>query len=68
MRKSVPPDTTQASVMAFIDTSDTLLGAEIPQVYARYVAVGQPVEITFKILKYHFLPNSSNSNLEPGTA
>jgi RND family efflux transporter MFP subunit len=40
--------TAQSPVMAFIDTSETILGVEIPQVYARYVAVGQPVEITFK--------------------
>jgi RND family efflux transporter MFP subunit len=41
--------TAQTPVMAFIDTSDTFLGVEIPQVYARYVAVGQPAEVTFKI-------------------
>jgi RND family efflux transporter MFP subunit len=35
-------------VMAFIDTSQTLVGVEISQNDARYVAVGQPVEITFK--------------------
>ena len=35
-------------VMAFIDTSQTLVGVEIPQNDARYVAAGQPVEITFK--------------------
>jgi RND family efflux transporter MFP subunit len=35
-------------VMAFIDTSETLLGVEISQNDARYVAAGQPVEITFK--------------------
>src|SRR6195256_2946230 len=35
-------------VLAFIDTSDTLVGVEIAQNDARYVAVGQPVEITFK--------------------
>jgi multidrug resistance efflux pump len=42
--------TAQSAVMAFIDTSETILGAEIPQIYARYAAVGQPVEITFKAL------------------
>jgi RND family efflux transporter MFP subunit len=41
--------TTQSPVMAFIDTSETILGVEIPQVYARYIEVGQPVEITFKV-------------------
>jgi RND family efflux transporter MFP subunit len=35
-------------VMAFIDTSDTLVGVEITQNDARYVRVGQPVEVTFK--------------------
>jgi multidrug resistance efflux pump len=41
---------TQSPVMAFIDTSETIFGVEIPQVYSRYVEVGQPVEITFKTL------------------
>jgi multidrug resistance efflux pump len=40
--------TAQSPVMAFIDTADTLFGAEIPQVYARYIEPGQPVEVTFK--------------------
>jgi len=40
--------TAQAPVMAFIDTSETIFGAEIPQIYTRYIALGQPVEITFK--------------------
>lgn len=35
-------------VMAFIDTSDTLIGVEIDQIYARYLKAGQPVEVTFK--------------------
>lgn len=38
----------QAPVMAFIDTADTIIGAEIAQISSRYVAVGQPVEVTFK--------------------
>ena len=37
-------------VMAFIDTSDTIIGAEIAQIDARYVEAGQPVEVTFKFL------------------
>ena len=41
--------TAQSPVMAFIDTSETILGAEFPQINARYVKVGQPVEVTFKI-------------------
>lgn len=39
-----------APVMAFIDTSDTMLAAEIPQIYARYIEPGQHVEATFKFL------------------
>jgi RND family efflux transporter MFP subunit len=35
-------------VMAFIDTSSTLIGVEINQIDARYVEPGQEVEITFK--------------------
>jgi multidrug resistance efflux pump len=37
-----------APVMAFIDTSDTIIGVEIAQIDARYLEVGQPVEATFK--------------------
>lgn len=40
--------TAQSPVMAFIDTSETILGAEIPQIDARYIKPGQPVEVTFK--------------------
>lgn len=36
-------------VMAFIDTSQTVIGVEINQIDARYLAVGQPVELTFKM-------------------
>ncbi|MCP4620139.1 MAG: HlyD family secretion protein [Bradyrhizobium sp.] len=35
-------------VMAFIDTSDTIIGVEINQIDARYVQPGQEVEATFK--------------------
>ena len=34
--------------MAFIDTSETIVGVEIQQIDARYLAPGQPVEVTFK--------------------
>jgi len=37
-------------VMAFIDTSETIVGVEIAQIDSRYIAEGQPVEITFKFL------------------
>ena len=38
-----------APAMAFIDTSETIIGLEIAQTAARYVQVGQPVEMTFKV-------------------
>jgi RND family efflux transporter MFP subunit len=40
--------TGQSPVMAFINTSETIIGVQIPQIYSRYVASGQPIEITFK--------------------
>lgn len=42
--------TTQSPAMAFIDTSETILGVEVPQAFARYVQSDQPVEVTFKAL------------------
>lgn len=42
--------TGQSPVMAFIDTADIIVGAEIPQIYARYIEPGQPAEVTFKML------------------
>ena len=36
--------------MAFIDTAETIIGVEIPQIYARFVEPGQPVELTFKFI------------------
>ena len=35
-------------VMAFIDTSSTIIGVEIAQINARYIEPGQQVELTFK--------------------
>jgi len=40
--------TGQSAVMAFIDTSEVILGTEIAQIDARYIERGQPAEITFK--------------------
>lgn len=37
-------------VMAFIDTSDTLVGVAIAQIDARYIEPGQAAEVTFKFL------------------
>lgn len=42
--------TAQSPVMAFIDSSEAILGAEVPQISVRYVTVGQPVEVTFRPL------------------
>ena len=41
---------TTAPVMAFIDTSETIVGVEISQNNTRYVAPGQPAEVTFKLM------------------
>jgi RND family efflux transporter MFP subunit len=38
-----------APVMAFIETSDTVIGVNIPQIYTRYIRSGQRVELTFKL-------------------
>jgi RND family efflux transporter MFP subunit len=37
-------------VMAFIDTSSTLVGVAIAQIDARYIEPGQPAEVTFKFM------------------
>jgi RND family efflux transporter MFP subunit len=37
-------------VMAFIDTAETLIGVEIAQIDARYIQIGQPVELTFRFM------------------
>jgi RND family efflux transporter MFP subunit len=37
-------------VMAFIDTTDTIVGVAIPQIDARYIRPGQDVELTFKFM------------------
>ena len=33
-----------------IDTADIIVGAEIAQIYTRYIEPGQPAEVTFKVL------------------
>lgn len=43
-------------VMAFVDTSETIFGAEIAQIDARYIQPGQPVEVTFKFLPGRVYP------------
>lgn len=39
-----------APVMAFIDTSETIVGVEMAQIDSRFIEPGQPVEIAFKFL------------------
>jgi RND family efflux transporter MFP subunit len=51
-------------VMAFIDTSDTIIGAEIAQIDARYIEAGQPVEVTFKFLPGQVYPGKVESVLQ----
>ena len=36
--------------MAFIDTSDTIIGVAVAQIDARYVEPGQAAEVTFKFM------------------
>src|SRR5262249_3216293 len=38
------------AVMAFIESSDVIIGLQVQQAYARHVQPGQPVEIAFKFL------------------
>ena len=37
-------------VMAFVDTSETIVGVEIQQIDARYISPGQAVEVAFKFM------------------
>jgi multidrug resistance efflux pump len=51
-------------VMAFIDTSDTLIGVEVEQINARYVEPGQPAEVTFKFMPGKIYPGKVESVLQ----
>ncbi|TCL75533.1 efflux RND transporter periplasmic adaptor subunit [Rhizobium sp. BK251] len=51
-------------VMAFIDTADTIIGVEVPQIDARYVEPGQPVEATFKFMPGKVYPGKVESILQ----
>ena len=51
-------------VMAFIDTSNTLIGVEIDQIDARYVRPGQEVEVTFKFMPGHVYSGKVESVLQ----
>jgi RND family efflux transporter MFP subunit len=50
--------------MAFIDTSDTLIGVEINQIDARYIEPGQEVEVTFKFVPGHVYAGKVESILQ----
>jgi RND family efflux transporter MFP subunit len=51
-------------VMAFIDTSETIVGVEIQQINARYIAPGQEVELAFKFLPGRILTGRVQSVLQ----
>ena len=53
-----------APVMAFIDTSETIIGAEIAQIYARYVEPEQKVEATFKLFPGHIFTGRVESVIQ----
>jgi multidrug resistance efflux pump len=51
-------------VMAFIDTSDTIIGVEIAQNDARYIRPGQAAEVTFKFVPGHVYGGKVESVLQ----
>ncbi|MFT4119715.1 HlyD family secretion protein [Bradyrhizobium sp.] len=51
-------------VMAFIDTASTIIGVEINQIDARYIAPGQEVEATFKFAPGRIFPGKVESVLQ----
>jgi RND family efflux transporter MFP subunit len=51
-------------VMAFIDTSETIFAVEIPQIYARYIVPGQPIEMTFKLFPGQIFTGTVQSVLQ----
>lgn len=51
-------------VMAFIDTSDTIVAIEIPQIDARYIEAGQFVETTFKFFPGQVFPGKVETVLQ----
>jgi RND family efflux transporter MFP subunit len=51
-------------VMAFIDTSDSIIGVEINQIDARYIRPDQEVEVTFKFVPGHVYAGKVESILQ----
>lgn len=43
-------------VMAFISTTETVVGVQIQQIYTRYIEPGQEVEVTFKFFPGQVFP------------
>src|SRR4029078_3771642 len=54
--------------MAVIDTSQTIVGVEIHQIYTRYIEVGQDVEVTFKVFPRQVYKGRVESVLEAPAA
>jgi multidrug resistance efflux pump len=50
--------------MAFIETSETIVGVQIAQINVRHVEAGQPVEITFKYLPGRIFPGQVETVLQ----
>jgi multidrug resistance efflux pump len=55
-------------VMAFIDTSETVVGVEIQQIYTRYIEPGQEVEVTFKLFPGQVFAGKVESVLQATSA
>jgi multidrug resistance efflux pump len=55
-------------VLAFIDTSDTIVGVEIQQIYTRYIERGQDVEVTFKFFPGQVFTGKVDALLEATSA
>jgi multidrug resistance efflux pump len=55
-------------VMAFIDTSETVVGVEIQQIYTRYIEPGQEIEVTFKFYPGQVFTGKVESVLEATSA
>jgi len=53
-----------APVMAFIDTAETVLLVEVPQNFARFIAPGQKLEVTFKFLPGQVLSGTVETVLQ----
>lgn len=54
--------------MAFIDTSNTIVGVEINQIDARYIEPGQDVEATFKFAPGQIYTGKVESVLQASSA